>query len=178
VLRGGEARDDLLVSAQALLDQLVPRIATLTILVEGPGSESVAVTVDEEEVPPARLGVAAPIDPGPHVLATKRDGEVLDRATVNLVEGGSFEVTLRAPAAAPSPAETAATADEVVTPEPVSTTLPDEEASSPITSRWWFWVGAGAIVVAAVVIAVAVAASASPEPIQGDLDPPVLRGMP
>lgn len=91
---------------------LLPRIPTVEIVVEGPVDE---VRVDRRTVPLAALGVPRPLDPGEHVLWAGR-GVATATSTLRLAEGERQRVVLQlaevatsshkepAPSAPPPPA--------------------------------------------------------------------------
>lgn len=53
-------------------DDLVSRIPTVEIRIEGPMGDNGKVTIDGTEVPPALFGQTRPVDPGKHTLVAKR----------------------------------------------------------------------------------------------------------
>jgi hypothetical protein len=117
------------VDAAEGLKGIEPRLARLTVKVEGPADVSYQVAMDGEEVPSALVGIARPVDPGDHEITVSAKGYKAEPATVTLGEGGSDTVTLRLvedpSAAAATPAGGAE--EQVRTPATASTpTTPAE----------------------------------------------------
>ncbi|MCA9610840.1 MAG: tetratricopeptide repeat protein [Myxococcales bacterium] len=144
VTRRADTSDDVRAAASDLLALVEPRIARLTIRVDG---DADAVERDGAEVPEAALGVGMPTDPGEHVIAALRGGEEVGRETITLLDGEAREVVVRAvPEELP-----------VVVPE-VPEVLPVEP--TPIWQEWWLWTIVGVVVIgAAIGIGVGVAVS-------------------
>ena len=59
-------------AAKAEAGAVQARIASVTIAVAGP--ENPRVTLDDQRVPVAALGVKRPVDPGDHVVKATADG--------------------------------------------------------------------------------------------------------
>jgi hypothetical protein len=78
--------------ARAELEELEPRVPTVTIRIEPPEGP-VSVTIDGKPVPPALLGAGRSIDPGRHEVVAKR-GSKTKSATFEIAEGKTEEVTL------------------------------------------------------------------------------------
>jgi hypothetical protein len=78
--------------AKRELSDLAPRLASVTIRIEGGASP--AVTLDEIPVPPAALGVRRLCDPGVHVVKGSAAGFDEAKVTFTIVEGGEQDVTL------------------------------------------------------------------------------------
>ena len=80
---------------------LEPRLAKITIKVDGPGAANATVTMDGAAVPAALLGLSHPVDPGEHHFQASSGGAQGGAASVTLAEGGTSTVTLTlAPASA------------------------------------------------------------------------------
>ena len=111
-----KARDDA-AKEEVLLE---PRLANLTVKLDGPGALEASVIMDGVKVPAALVGVARPADPGQHTLEASGTGVTSDAQTISLKEGGVATVTLQlkatpgaapvVPAAAAQPAAPATTA--------------------------------------------------------------------
>jgi len=91
---------------------LEPRLANLTVKLDGAGAAQANVVMDGVNVPAALVGVARPADPGQHTLQATGNGVASDAQTITLTEGGTATVTLRleptpgaAPVAPPGTAE-------------------------------------------------------------------------
>jgi hypothetical protein len=161
---------DLRRSAESTLDEIAPRVAR--VMVHAPGrSQGDHITLDDKLLLDAQLDVAVPADPGVHVVRAERNGEQLDRQTLELAEGYTLEITLDIPRA-PPPREVAALA------QPASTNIPaatrsdsDRDEEPPLLSRWYLWAGAGALVVGAIVTTVLLTSSSggTTPPTPGDI---------
>lgn len=139
---------DLRRSAESTLAEIEPRVAR--VMVHAPGrAQGDHITLDDKPLLDAQLDVAVPADPGVHVVQAERNGEQLDRQTLELAEGYMLEVTLDIPRA-PEPREVAAMAQPASTNMPAATRSDRDEEPS-LTSRWYVWAGAGALVVGAIV---------------------------
>ncbi len=105
-------------------EKLLPRIPSLTVVLEGPQEEGVRVLVDGDEMPFAMVGQKRPIDPGKHTIEAIRSDTTVTRE-LTLKEGQVETVTIELP---PLP----------VAPPPVN---PDDELFRTIG---WVGVGVGA----------------------------------
>lgn len=154
--------------ARHLLESIEPRIGQLTVHVQGdaPGAR---VMLDEEELPPERVGASVAVDPGVHRVELRAAGRVVDGRTVSVGEGESVDVNLDAPAV-PAPAETAAALPEVPA-EP-------ESSGESVFGQWWFWTGVGSVVVAVVLMGILAASGGDEDPVQGNLSPGVIEVRP
>jgi hypothetical protein len=115
-----QAFRDAQASAEQELRAIEPRIATLTLSVEGAeGATDLQVMIDGSPTPAALLGVPRPIDPGEHRIEAVASGFRGEPATVKLLDGERKEVVLRlakdpnAAAAQPAAAEVPAPAPPV-----------------------------------------------------------------
>ncbi|MGO8992583.1 MAG: tetratricopeptide repeat protein [Polyangiaceae bacterium] len=109
-------------AAKAEAGAVQARIASVTITVAGP--ENPTVTLDDQPVPVAALGVKRPVDPGEHVVKATGDGwqpsetkfTVADAGNANAnltllkVPGSSAAAATPAPAGQPAPAASGGTA--------------------------------------------------------------------
>jgi hypothetical protein len=89
----GELRD----SVERARQEIIPRLARLTVRLEG-DPQDVRVEIDTRELPAAAIGVALPVDPGPHDVRAQRDGADVARDRIELAEGALGEVVLTIPA--------------------------------------------------------------------------------
>jgi len=78
--------------ASFLIDDVKPKVAWLTINIQGP-KESV-VTVDSTQVPAVAIGVRRATDPGRRRISATASGYLPKEVTVSLPEGGERAVTL------------------------------------------------------------------------------------
>lgn len=79
--------------AQAELDELLPRIPNLVIVIENADPEEVEVDLNGNRVPLALLGAKQRVDPGQHRIHARRGDEVLTEE-VAIAERQSLEVRL------------------------------------------------------------------------------------
>jgi hypothetical protein len=99
-------------AAKAELPAIEPRIATLTVTVNGSEGKPATVIIDGQTLPPAFVGAPKPMDPGEHRIQATAEGMASDLTTVTLREGARQNVTLNLVAkkgatpiaAAPTPA--------------------------------------------------------------------------
>jgi len=119
------------------------RIATVTVTVTGP--ENPTVTLDDQPLSVAALGVRRPVDPGTHLVRASADGWEPAETRFAVTDAGSANallsmqrVTPVVPAAAPPPSPVLAPAGE--------TPAPHETSSAGTTGsgqRTLGWVGVG-----------------------------------
>jgi hypothetical protein len=108
---GGETAVQLQAQADAAreLGELLPRIPSLVVVVDG-GAPS-QVTVDDSPVPSSLVGEAMPLNPGSHRLVARRGDETAS-ADVALGESEHKRVVLRLARATPRPVEGARTTSD------------------------------------------------------------------
>jgi hypothetical protein len=77
-------------------DALRPRVPRLTVVAPSPVPEGTSVSLDGGKLANGALGVALPVDPGPHVVDAKAPGSPPFHAEVTLAEGDAkrIEVSL------------------------------------------------------------------------------------
>jgi len=80
---------------------LLPRLAALAVTIEG-GAEGATVLLDGEEIDPANLGDARPVDPGTHRVEGKRAGKTA-MEEVTLAEGETKAISFKLPKPPPPP---------------------------------------------------------------------------
>ncbi|MCA9612460.1 MAG: hypothetical protein R3B99_17370 [Polyangiales bacterium] len=152
-------------SAERALAELEPRIPRLRLEVNGLGEGDV-LRIDDDEVSRAVLGVAFPLDPGEHLVAVVRRGDVVVDERVTLNVGEERAVTLLVPALQVRPAEVArAEVEAETTPVEVPPSR-DEERS--IARSPWLWIAVGVVVVAGATTAVVLATRDDASPYQGN----------
>jgi hypothetical protein len=99
--------------ARTAYDALAPRIAQLTLELQGAPADQVSVTVDGKAIPGALIGAALPVNPGVRQIEGRLGQEVVGES-LTLAEGEHRSYTLvfgAAPATpAPTPAEVATSA--------------------------------------------------------------------
>lgn len=165
-------------SATVALQQLRPRLGTLTVHVRGQRVTD-RIQLDGRALDATQLGVAIAIDPGTHQLDVQREQQSLHSETVLVFEGAAREVTVVL--APPQPREVALAAQPTV-----ATTAALRAPSTPHATQaqagtpWWVWAGAGTLVAGAITVATILIANGQepPQPLAGDLDPPVLYVRP
>jgi len=96
------------VSASAELAAIEPRIPTIHVTARGGGSKHVEITMDGKPVPDALVGIARPVDPGPHKLRATAEGMQSDERQLDVQEKDRLTVVLelRATTAPAPPAAT------------------------------------------------------------------------
>lgn len=173
ILRDPTATPDLTAEAQAKLDQITPRIASLVVNVVGP-TENVSVSIDEQPLPQAAWGAGAPTDPGSHTLVLLRGEETLSSEAIVLADGEQRQIELRVP-------------EPMVVPGPVLPPPVQEEPApradrvdKPLYKSWMLWTAVGVVVAASAVTTVLLLSKdedpgAPPAPIEGDTEPAVIR---
>ncbi len=130
-------------AARTLLATTQPRLAKLTVVVDGDRS-GVRVMLDDAPLHDAVLGVAIPADPGAHHVSALRSGKTLATETLTLADGGSATARLDLQTLAEARLEAALAAP----------TAPRPRAS--IAKKWWFWTAVVGVVAAASVATVLV----------------------
>lgn len=151
--------------AQRLLEEVEPRLAHLTVRVQG-DEAGLALTLDGAPLGIDRLGAPIAVDPGRHRLAVRRGEREAGSREVTLAEGESSEVTLVATAVHASEGQ----------PDLFDDAPPASASSGNVLEEWWLWTIIGAVVVVAVGVGVGVAVAADgPSPVQGNLSPGVLE---
>jgi len=92
--------------AEEALERLTPRLARLTLHIDGLDEDD-AIVLDDAEVAHAIVGVATPVDPGFHRVVVSRSGGEIGSASLSLAEGEASElqVILRPAGAIPAASE-------------------------------------------------------------------------
>jgi hypothetical protein len=93
--------------AQTELASLEPRLAYITVSVQGRSPNEVTVTMDGKVVPPALVGVPRPVNPGEHAFQAGAQGQQSSVTKVSVKEGGRETVVLTLEDAQPAAASTA-----------------------------------------------------------------------
>jgi hypothetical protein len=151
-----EKKADIAKLAQKQANLLRPKVPRVTISVT-PAPKDLSVTLDGEKLPSASLGIALPVDPGPHHVEAFAPGYATAKREVQLKEAEQQRVALEltaesggaAPVAHPDDAPEVKLALEQPPPQvtPVAKDQPPpEETSSGSARRTWGFVvlGAGA----------------------------------
>lgn len=146
ITRDEAAPADVAAAAQRRLDEeVLPKIGRLIVRVEGDRREA-EIRLDDHLLDWALVGVAVPVDPGPHRVVALRAGEEVARAEAQIVEGGEERVDILLPdlPSAPSPTEVAQEAQAPATLP--SHPAPEESSGGGVLSRWWFWTALAVLV--------------------------------
>ena len=167
-------------SVTALLAETEPKLAWLTLSVTG-ACDGCEIVVDDQPWPAAAIGVAVPIDPGPHVAKLLRKSAVISQSSVEPQPGERISITL---GAAPTP-EAAALASQAQARQRSSETTPGPAAATRSNKRvWsspWLWGSVGAVGIAAIATVVVVAASSDEKAasaVHGDFNPGAIEVRP
>jgi len=80
--------------AETELAQVQPRIATVTVTVQGDATGA-ELLMDRVALPAAMIGIPFPVDPGTHVFAVRAGSDVSQDVTVKLTDGEKQAVRLR-----------------------------------------------------------------------------------
>jgi hypothetical protein len=137
------------VDAQAAATQeakeLDARIPTLLIRVEGKGASDASVTMDGMALPPAMIGMSAPVNPGNHALrAVAKDGTSAE-LRVKLAPGSHETAVLQLHATEPTPPPAPAAAHaEATSPAPGAETAAPSSGAGLGKTLGWIGVGVGA----------------------------------
>jgi hypothetical protein len=120
------------------------RIASVTVTVTGPDTPT--VTLDDQPLPIAALGVKRPVDPGPHVVKATAPGWDPAETSFTVVDAGSTSATLTMShsAAAPTPLAATGSPSPLVTPASSSTADTADHGSTASHGSWQTpvgWVG-------------------------------------
>jgi tetratricopeptide (TPR) repeat protein len=148
VVQDESAGEDTREAARQLLADVDHQIARLTIEVRGDLALH-TILLDERALHTAEVGVALPVDPGPHLVVAKRGELSLFRRELSLAPGSVRRVTLDLP-----------TAGE----RPVAPDTTTREAGEPDESDglgWLPWVGVGVVAAGVAVVLIVVASSRS-----------------
>ncbi len=159
VTRDAQASEDLRRQAEEKLRLIEPRIAYLSVHLEGQPGGQARIDVDDQEWPRVAWGVASPVDPGAHRVRCVVDGEERAAQDIALGDGERAEVTLKV-----GPAAAVQTLPKVQDPDSLDNTPPplDRETQSgrkPLYKNWMLWTGVGLAVAGGVVAAVLLAGS-------------------
>lgn len=84
---------DALAAAQSEMEAASAKIARVTVSIEG-GAPNAQVTIDNEAINAAGIGVPRPIDPGQHTVKASAEGYVPAETTFQVAEAGSAEAKL------------------------------------------------------------------------------------
>jgi hypothetical protein len=159
-------------AAAARLEQVLPRLGSLTVRIDGP-ADGVTVSLDGRPLDPAMLSVPVPVDPTRHVLVAVRGIEPIYDQTLDVKEGERAPLTIVVPA---SPA-----AGSALPAAPVGMLAPRDPAGADVAStaarpspprlveRWWFWTIVGGVA-AGTVTAIVLATRSSPSVQHGSVD--------
>jgi hypothetical protein len=88
-----QAFKDALAAAQAEIETATAKIAHVTITIEG-GAPNAQVTIDNDAVNTAGLGVPRPIDPGQHTVKASAEGYQPAETTFTVADAANAQATL------------------------------------------------------------------------------------
>lgn len=160
--------------AERLRDELAPRLARLTVRLEGDASD-VRVELDSRELEQAALGVALPIDPGAHEVRALRDGADVAVDRVELAEGERGELVLTIPARDEVPREALVVAPPAESPaRTTGRDAPEPQGGDDGVVIVLGIVGALAVAGAVTAVAVVLTTEQTPTPFSGNAMPGVL----
>lgn len=77
------------------IETVEPRLARVTVQLEGPNADQVQVFANGKPVPPALIGAPRPVDPGQYEFTVQSDVAKAEPVTVEVGEGGSESVTIQ-----------------------------------------------------------------------------------
>jgi hypothetical protein len=123
--------------AGAELDAIEPKLASLTVVVEGAPPEDVRLTLDDEVVPAVLIGVPMPVDPGTHELVASAAHAEERRQSITLREGQTERLSFALDVRKPPEEEVSKGAP------PEAGTEPGDSIALPVIG--WTTVGLGAI---------------------------------
>ena len=126
MLAAGDERTSVTETRIAELEKRAPRLA-----ISGKLPKDAIVRRDGEEIPAAKIGLAAPVDAGGHIVLVVRPGKPDRRFDVVLQEGERRELDVSEPAAGPPPV--VASAEPARRPPPPTTTASAGEPSTKET---------------------------------------------
>lgn len=124
-------------SAKEEVAAIEPKIASLKIILDGPGAKKdakVTVKMDDVQVPPALVGVYRPVDPGAHVIAAFPVGQSPVKGNVELKDGEKKDFKLTIPDGPPPPGvplNPADNPDAAKTPDNGAQQQPAKDTASP-----------------------------------------------
>ncbi|NLE87761.1 MAG: hypothetical protein GX607_15340 [Myxococcales bacterium] len=119
-------------SAAEEMKAIEPRLARVTVTLEGPGADRAEVLANGKPVPAALLGVPRPMDPGTYEFTVVAEGAEAEPVVVTIDAGARESVTLRL---------TAVEAAPLAPPPPAAE--PADSGSSPVPA--YVALGAGAV---------------------------------
>lgn len=140
VSKPGRVHDKFRTAAKAKLALLEQAIPTLKVIAVGFPS-SVVLELDGRALLANEIAAAFKLDPGPHVLTARRDGEVLARKELALARGSREEVTLTAP---PPRIEKPPPPPVILRPDPKPVEVPP---GGGVLRSGWFWTATSIVLI-------------------------------
>lgn len=160
----GTAPEETRKAAGELLEDVEPRIGSITIRITG-DTKGHEVLLDGELLGPAMLVQFRDVDPGAYTVVLRRGSVTI--ATRRVVVGGDEPMRAECRFDLNVSDSVAGAAAEA-----------DADAGGGVSlGPWWLWAGAGAAVVVAVGVVVLAGSGSDASPAGGDTDPPVVRGV-
>lgn len=121
-------------TAATEMQQIQPRLARVTVSVEGPGAGDAEVLANGKPVPPALLGVPRPLDPGTYEFTVDAEGATAEPVVITIDAGAEQSVVLQLTAIEKAPL-----------PPPTVTTTPVDQGTSSSPVPAYVALGAGAV---------------------------------
>lgn len=146
ILPAGDSRVAFAAERAAALEARLPK---LTIVLAAGAPADATIRRDGIEVGRGALGVAIPVDPGPHTVSV-HVGAATSQREIRLAEGAHEQITIAAPdaaAATPSP-PIGPTASPIAPPPAVTTSTAEAPASPPSRTVAYAVLGTGAALAA------------------------------
>jgi hypothetical protein len=187
VVQDSTAATELRTRARLRLEEIAPRIAFVTVQVEGAVEDGFELRIDGIALPIQAWGIATPIDPGPHVIDLAREGHVHDTAMIDVQDSQRTSLTLKAqpppPPVEPPPSVVVAPPDSqqvLAAPRPMQSALaPAQKEAAPRKKRWLVWTSVAVAVAAGTAAAIVlVTRDGDPKaeaPVMGNTDEGVIR---
>lgn len=118
--------------ARRLLDQTLPKIASIRLQIRLPQGVSPRVVVDGEALPTAVLNSDIPVDPGARTVEVTAPGYLPERRSLTITEGGKQTLDIE-PKLAPDPCKTTPPAASCA-PPPASASAPASAPTTPLSA--------------------------------------------
>jgi hypothetical protein len=138
-------------TARREVQEVEPKIAWVTVSLDGAEASEITITIDDHAVPPEAIGARRPVDPGRHVVRANGDGFESFAASFEVGEGGAETIAVRVVRSSP----------DSIDPPPVVPPEHDESSAAggsvlPIVGWSLLGVGGAGLIVGAVTGGVAV----------------------
>jgi len=194
IVRDASADPRTKVAAERLLAELEPSIGSLTVRLSG-DMQGAGLRIDDQQAELTEQVLTVSVDPGEHRVTVQRDGIIVASQAVRIGGDAPLQASLaldlpprlgpvastpRARSVTPAIGDPAPPAPGSVRAEVLEPSAPERPATAPaqdsLLASWWLWAAVGAVAVGAGVAVAVLAAPGEAKPVQGDTDPPVVRG--